>query len=106
MSKDNVDYRHTHPVSADAAPYSTDDDIPELTILQTQPLQTVSQPLDQMLPAQTPRVQLFTSRSEKDLGTDDVVGSLPAHLVEDTTHLDLGVSFGVSSARGRKRYSW
>ena len=50
-----------------------------------------------MLPAQTTRVELLSTGSEEDLGGDNVVGSLPSHFVEHSTHLDLGVSFGVSS---------
>jgi hypothetical protein len=66
------------------------------TVIQAQPLQTIVQPLDQVLPAQSSAVQLLSTGTEEDLGGDDVVGPLPTHLVQDSAHLDLGVSFGVT----------
>lgn len=67
-----------------------------IDVIQTQPLQTIVQPFDQMFPAQSSGVEFFSAGPEEDLGRDDVVGSLPAHLVEDSAHLDFRVSFGVS----------
>jgi hypothetical protein len=67
-----------------------------IDVIQTQPLQTIVQPFDQVFPAQSSGVEFFSAGPEEDFGRDDVVGSLPAHLVEHSAHLDFGVSFGVS----------
>jgi hypothetical protein len=86
-----------------------------LTVVQLEPLQGSLASLDDVLPAETPRVlRLGAVGAEEHLGGDDDVTTVPSELLDHSAHLDLGLAAGVglgvlgeSACEGaRQRHGW
>jgi len=60
-----------------------------------QSLQTTLQTLDNMFPAQAPRVWLLASSAKEHLGNKDIFVSWPSQLLERGAHLNLALAIGI-----------
>ena len=78
----------------------------DINVVELEVLQALQSSLDNVLPGKTSGVVgLFSVGTEEDLGGDDDVSSVPAELLDDTTHLPLGLYTSEGASRGARRNS-